>query len=116
MKVNVVMLVIALAMAALVGYGFFSANSGEPYRMVLAIGAGIVLFVTIGGAIAIRSATGRGSVGNIRVLSALFLVLFVVEQLIFSFVSLRLPPYIIVTGIMLLVYVLIVYAVGKALE
>jgi hypothetical protein len=115
MKINGIMLVIALAIAALAGYGFFSANDGEPYQMILAIGAGVVLFITLGGTIAIKSATGRGSVANIRVLSALFLVLFVVEQVIFSFVLFRISPYIIVTGIMLLVYILIAYAVEKAL-
>jgi hypothetical protein len=116
MKINPIMLIIAIAIAALSGYGFFAANGGENYQLVLTIGASLVLFVTLGGTIAIKSATGRGSVANIRVLSAVFLVLFVVEQVLFSFVPFHLPPYIIITGILLLIYILIAYAVGKALE
>jgi hypothetical protein len=116
MKINVIMLIIALAIGALAGYGFFAANAADTYREVIALGAGLSLFVTLGGIIAVGAAAGRGGVGNIRALSAVFFVLFLVEQLIFSFVPFRLPPYIITTGILLLVYLLIGYAVGKALN
>ena len=44
---------------------------------------------------------------SLRVLSAIFLVLFVAEQMIFSIVTFCLPPYIIITGILLLLYILI---------
>jgi hypothetical protein len=109
------MLVIALVFAALVGYGFYAANYGEQYRLLLTIGVGISLFLPLCGVLAV-GVKGRGSTGNLRALSAVFFVLMLTDNLIFSFVSFRLAPYIIITGILLLIYALIVYAVTRALK
>jgi hypothetical protein len=115
MKVNIVTLIIALAISALAGYGFYAANASEEYPLVIAIGSGIVLFITLAGTIAVGAKEGRGSTTNIRVLSGIFFVVLLIEQIIFSFVPFRIAPYSIVTGILLLVYMLIAYAIGKAL-
>ncbi|MDR1893146.1 MAG: hypothetical protein LBQ61_00435 [Spirochaetales bacterium] len=115
MKINKILLLIALGIAALAGYGFFAANGDEAYRLVITFGSGISLFVCLAGLIAVTT-PGRGSSANIKVLSAVFFILLLVENLIFTFVPFRIAPYVIVTGILLLVYVLIGYAVGKALE
>ena len=114
MKINPVMCLISLAVAALAGYGFFAANSGDEYRLVVTIGGGLCLFVTLGGFLALSSP--HGGTGNIRALSAVFFVIFTVEHLIVSFLPTRLPPYIIITGIFLLVYIIVCYGVVKALK
>jgi len=116
MKINPVLLGIALAIAALSGYGFFAANSGKEYQLVLSIGAGLVLFITLSGVLAVSSKDGSGSTTNIRVLSGVFFFAILIEQLIFCFVPFRLPPYIILTGILILIYVLIAYAIRRALQ
>jgi hypothetical protein len=114
MKFNAVLLIIAFAIAALAAYGFFAGNDGETYRMVIAIGSGVSLFVTLGGVLAISAESG--STANIKVVSALFFITLLVENLIFSFTAIRLAPYIIVTGILLLIYVLIIYAITRTLK
>ena len=43
MKVNVVFLVIALAIAGLIGYAFYSTNKGEANCVLLAIGSGCMI-------------------------------------------------------------------------
>jgi hypothetical protein len=117
MKVNPVFLLISLAIAALAGYGFFSWNSGEAFQLLIAIGAGIMVFITISGTIAIQSAGGRGSVGNIRALSIVFLIIFIISNVIFSFITLITPTaYIVINGILFLIYILIAYAVSRALR
>jgi hypothetical protein len=117
MKINFIFLLIAFAIAALAGYGFYAANGAETdIPLVNAIGGGIVLFITLGGAIAVRSSDGGGSTMNISASSWLFFVLLLIEQIVFCFVPFRMPPYIIVTGILLFVYILIAYAIGKALQ
>jgi hypothetical protein len=117
MKVNLVFLLISLAIAVLAGYGFFSWNSGEALQLLITIGAGLTVFITIGGIIAIKSAGGRGSIGNIRALSIVFLIIFVVSNVIFSFITLITPTsYIVINGILLIVYMLITYTISRALK
>jgi hypothetical protein len=41
MKINPFPACIALALAALIAFGFYSANAGETYRPLITIGAGL---------------------------------------------------------------------------
>jgi FtsH-binding integral membrane protein len=117
MKINVIFALIAFAIAALAGYGFYAVNGAVmDIPLANALGGGIALFVALAGATAISSKDGSGSTMNIRLLSWVFFVLILVEQIIFCFVPFSLPPYIIVTGVFLLVYVLIAYGIGKAMQ
>ena len=115
MKVNVFMLLIALALAALAGYGFFAANGGEVYRWLITIGSGLSLFVTLSGFIALAADGGGGTV-NIKVTSVLFFTALLIEHIIFSFTGIAAAPYVIITGILLLLFVLISYAVVRAIK
>ena len=117
MKVNPFFLLISFAVASLAGYGFFAANSGKTYQLLLTIGAGFLIFITFSGMVAIQSAGGRGSVSNIRVLSMVFFVISIIINIIFSFITLGSPAsYIITNGILFLIYILIVYSIIRALE
>jgi len=117
MKVNPVFLLISLAISALAGYGFFSWNSGEAFQLLITIGAGILIFITLSGIIALQAAGGRGSVGNIRALSIVFFIIAIISNIIFSFMILSTPTsYIIVNGILFLVYLLISYSIFRALN
>lgn len=117
MKVNMVFLLISLAIAALAGYGFFSWNSGDPFQLLITIGTGIMVFITLSGIIALQTISEKGSVGNIRALSVVFLIIFIISNIIFSIISLITPSsYIVINGILLLVYILIAYAINRALR
>jgi hypothetical protein len=116
-RINSIALIIVFAIAVLAGYGFYAANGAEAdIPLANALGGGIALFVTLAGATAVGTKDGSGSTMNIRLLSGVFFVLMLVEQLIFCFVPFRMAPYIIVTGVLLLVYVLIAYGIGKAMQ
>jgi len=116
MKINVVFLFISLAIASLVGYGFYSWNSEETFQLLIAISTGIMVFITISGIIAIQTAGGKGSVGNIRALSIVFFIIFIISNIIFSSITLISPTsYIVINGILFLVYILIAYAINRAL-
>lgn len=114
MKINPVMLIISFAAAALAAYGFYSADAGEANRLLLTIGSGVLLFITLCGATG-ATAEARGATLNIRIVSGLFFVLFLISNLVFAFTRTVTAPYIIVNGILLVLYVLIAYAVAKAL-
>jgi hypothetical protein len=117
MKVNVITLLIAFAVAALIGYGFFAVNGAAgDVPLANALGGGLVLFITLSGAISVSVKDASGGTINIRVASIVFFVVMLIEQIVFCFVPFSLPPYIIITGILILIYVLIAYAIGKALQ
>ncbi|GHT99097.1 hypothetical protein FACS1894142_6310 [Spirochaetia bacterium] len=115
MKINPVLLIIALAIAALAAFGFYSANNGEAFRWLITAGAGLSLFVTLSGVLAF-SADGGGGTVNIKVTSVLFFIALLVEHIIFSLAGVALTPYVIITGILLLLFVLISYAITRALK
>jgi len=117
MKINPVFLLISLAVASLAAYGFFSANSGETYQLLITISAGLMILINLGGIIALQSAGGRGSVGNIRALSIVFLIISIISNIVFSFINLAAPTaYVITNGIIFLIYILITYSVIRALK
>ena len=117
MKINVITLIVAFAIAALGGYAFYAANGAETdIPLANALCGGIALFVTLAGAVSITSKNAGGSAMNIRVLSWVFFVLILVEQIVFCFVSFHIAPYIVITGVLLLIYVLIAYRIGKSME
>ena len=114
MKINPFLAFIALAIAALAAFGFFSANAGEPYCLLITAGAGLSLFITLGAVLALSSPNG-GSL-NIKVTALLFFLAFLVEHLVFSFTAIRITSYVIITGILLLFFAVVLYAITKALK
>lgn len=116
MKIDPIFTLISFLTSALIGYGFFMLNSGEPMGLLICIFTGVMLFVFLSGMIAVRS-KGEGSVGNIRALSIIFFIVGLVVNLIFSFVNFQKPTaYIITNGIILILFITICYSVYKALN
>jgi O-antigen/teichoic acid export membrane protein len=115
MKVNFVMLLIALAVAVLIAFGFYSGNKGEPYVWLITIASGGFGFVTLSGVMAVRF-NARGSTGNVVAISIVFFVISLISNIIFSFLTLKLTPYVIINGILFLIYILIGYGTIKALK
>ena len=115
MKINIVMLLISLAIAALVAFGFYSSNKEEAYTWLITAASGIMAFVTLSGILAV-SFNVRGSTGNIRAISILFLIVCLISNIIFSFITIALAPYVIINGILFLFYILIGYGIVKALK
>lgn len=114
MKVNPIMAVVAFLVAALAGYGFYAGNAAEEFALFLAIGGGVSIFLTLGTLLAVGvKSDARLGVG-IKAVAAIFLAVLLAEQLIFAFAPMRAAPYIIVTGILWLLYFVICYAIGKS--
>jgi hypothetical protein len=114
MKINWFLACIALIIAGLIAFGFYSGNLGGSYRLLITIGSGISFLITLCGILALSS--DHGGTVNIKVTSVLFFIGLLIEHIIFSFAGIRLTPYIIITGILILLYVLICYAVMRALK
>ena len=109
MKIHWILILISLGIAVLVGYGFYAGTS----NLFLTFGGGGVLFLTLFGFFAVSF--GRGS-ANLKVLSAIFFVISLIEHLIFAFAGFKQAAYIIITGILFLLYLMIFYAIAKTLK
>ncbi|MGN0740435.1 MAG: hypothetical protein ACI4LX_09730 [Treponema sp.] len=109
MKINWFLIVISLFIAALSGYGFYAGSS----NLFLTFGSGITLFVTISGILAVSFDKGSA---NIKVVSVFFMLVMLAEHLAFAFIGFKIAPYIIITGIIILLYVVIFYGIAKALK
>lgn len=117
MKVRVVPALIAFGVSALAGYGFYAANArdaGNGAWVMLAVSA-VSFFVTLGGGFGIRYKEGESGVGIIA-LSMVAAVVHLVINLVATFVPFRAAPYVIASGMVLLVYVGIVYAMSRAFD
>ncbi|MDR2542346.1 MAG: hypothetical protein LBC80_02710 [Treponema sp.] len=110
MKLNIFLTIISIAFAGLGAFGFYVVNASSPNSVLIAAGSCLSMFITLGGLFALSS-TDRGTVLNVRVVSALFFILLLIEHIVFSFVSVILMPYVVITGVLLLLYVLICYAI-----
>jgi hypothetical protein len=112
MKANVFLIIVSLLISALCGYGFYAANSSETFCLLLAFGSGICLGITLIGTLGIKVESRTGNV-NFRVVSAIFFVLFLISNLIFSFAGVKVAPYIVINGILFLIYSIIEYGIVK---
>ncbi len=110
MKANVFLTVVSVLISALAGYGFFAANSGEDFRLLLSLGSGLCLAITLAGTLGIKLEDRAGNT-NFKLVSVIFFVLLLVSNLIFAATSVKVAPYIIVCGILLLLYAVIEYGI-----
>lgn len=100
---------IALALAALLGYGVYVvAESGNPgHEMPLCIGSSACFFFTLLCAVAIRPENGKISV-NQKVLSYVWFIIFLVSCFCFAWLGGSMSFFFILNGILLVVFLALV--------
>jgi hypothetical protein len=109
------MLIVSLAASALIAFGFYTANQGEVYLWLITIGSAFLCFVTLSGILAVGFDV-RGGTGNYKIVSTLFFILALVSNIIFNFLDFTSASYIIINGILFLLFIAIEYAIIKALK
>ena len=112
MKIKEIPLIIAFGISALVAYGLFSICKNDN-SLLLAIVGGIMLFVTLAATFGVDFEPHRTSV-NIKVTSIVFFLLALISNLIFSFVQFSVPLYVVVNGLLLLIWLLVIYGINRA--
>ena len=112
MKLNFVQTIIAIGVSLLIAYGLYSFHDSEN-KILLSLGSFIFLAVTLVITIGVNFEKSRTTT-NVRVVSGIFFVIAFVSNLLFSFFTFSSPSYIITNGILLLIFVLIVYSINKA--
>ena len=112
-KFQLIPALISAGIAFLVAYGFFAANAKEWQRWLMFAVCAVELIVLFGSGFCLKYAE-RGNI-NIAVLSIVFIIIAMIVQLIATFIPFSAAPYIIVNGLLIMLYVGITYAIAKAL-
>ena len=112
MKINFVQTIIAIAVSLLIAYGLYSFHDSEN-KILLSAGSFVflatALVMTIGASFELPITTT-----NIRVVSGIFFAIALISNIIFTFINFSVPSYVIINGILLLVFILIAYSINKA--
>lgn len=108
MKVNVFLMFISIALTSLLGYWIYDTANGDENDVLCGICSSVCLLSTLVPAIGLQYEEGRIGV-NVRVLSSLFLIVFLISHFCFAIWGVVMPAYIIINGILLVIYLAIFY-------
>ncbi len=108
MKLNLFLTFISVALASLVGYLIFHVTENQANNAIYGIVSTICFIATLLPTIGMQYEGNRLGT-NIRVLSALFFIVFLISQFCFAGLGVKQPYYIIINGILLALYLAICY-------
>lgn len=108
MKANIFLIVIAVLLSALLGYFAYYIAEGAANDILCGIGSTLCFAAALIPAMGLQYESGRFGV-NVRLIAVLFFVLFLISQFCFAACGVRMPYYLIVNGIFLLVYLAVLY-------
>ncbi len=113
MKPNKFMIIISLLLSLLIGYGFYAANAGELFCILLAVGSGLCCAITLVGILGIKFVEKSENI-NFRIVSAIFFIFLLITNLVFGITGVKIAPYIIINGIEIIIYAIIEYGIVRS--
>lgn len=111
MKVNIFFICIGTLIALLLGYLAFYVAEDKENDVICGVCSALCFICTLIPILGISHKSTRISI-NLRVLSVVFFLLFVVSHFYFAVYGVRMPYYVIVNALILLVYMAIYYGIG----
>jgi hypothetical protein len=111
MKLNFFPTIISIGISSLISYGFYTFHDGLN-KDILAVGSFLFLTITLIGTLGVSFENPRKKV-NFKTISALFFVISIISNFIFLSINHTLPMYVIVNGILFMIYLLIVQTLYK---
>lgn len=115
MKIDFVKTIIAVAISCLIAYGLYAICKVDELRCLLTIVSGIAMTITLAFTLGIKPKAERTAL-MFTTMSAIFFVVVAIMNLIFAFVNFNKPIFIILNGVILLVYALIANSMAKVKE
>lgn len=112
MRVNIFKSIIAFALAALLAYGCYCISGYESVRLIVTIGSFVAIGIPLFLALGLESKDERGSV-LLRVASWLASTLQIAVNFVFAFFDFSIPFYIILNGLILIIFALIYRGIYK---
>lgn len=113
MKLNLVNSLIAAAISALVAYGCYAICDYKEVQLLITIASFVQFLVLSIGTFAVSLSESRSTV-MFRILSGVFFGIALISNLTFAFFDFNVPTYIILNGIVLLIYLLSATGIGRA--
>ena len=111
-KVNIVLVIIAVAISALSAYGLYSFCGCKESGTVVAIGGFVMLFASLFGLLGFSYNKTR-HLSLIRVVSSIFVLVSLISNIVFCFVGFAMPSYIVINGMLTTAYALTVYLLDR---
>ena len=112
MKIDFVKSLIAIAISALLAYACYEICDYEQVKWVITIGAFVTLVSPMLFAMGISAKEERGAI-MLKALSYVFLTCEIISNGVFVFLDFSIPVYVIVNGVLLLLYLLLYNSVYK---
>lgn len=112
MKINLAQTVIAFGISILIAYGLYSFHHGEN-KILLSVGSFLFLSVSLILSLGLNFEEPRTTT-NIKIVSIIFFFVALTSNVIFNFLKFSEAGYIIINGLLILIYISIVYAIFRA--
>jgi len=112
MKIDFIKTIIALAVSMLIAYGFFSLHHSENSQL-LVFTSFVELFLSSFIVLGFRFELNRTTT-NVRTVASIFFAVFLIVNIVFSFLIFSEQLYVILNGLIFLLGMLIVYSIIKA--
>lgn len=106
MRVNILNSIIAFALAALLAYSCYCISDYESVRLIVAVGSFVAIGIPLLMALGLKSKDERGSV-LLGVVSWLVSAVQIGVNFVFAFFEFSVPFYIILNGLILIIFLLI---------
>lgn len=112
MKVKLIPAIIVVALSALIAYGLYCFCVSDN-NLLVSLGFLVMALCILLAAFGVGIEPHRTSV-NIKVTSIVFFVLALISNAVFAFVQFSTPLYVVVNGILLLLWLMVVYGIRRA--
>ena len=110
MKINIFLSSISIVLACLFGILAFNIAEGNENDTICGVGSGVCFVTTLIPMMGLQyESTRQGT--NIRILSSVFFVIFLISHFCFAIFGVKMPFYIISNGILLIIYLAIYYKI-----
>ncbi len=112
MKANAFLCALTTLLALIIGYFLYNIAEGKPNDILCGVVSSLCFIITLIPLIAIKFELTRVGV-NIKVVSSLTFVLLLIVNLLFACFGISTPNYIIINGLILVIFAMIVYKLSR---
>ena len=111
MKIDIIKTSIVIALSLLIAYASYILSNIEN-KLLLSIGSFVFIAITLIMTFGINFEQTRTTI-NIRVVSGIFFIIALISNIVFLFIKFNNPIYIMINGILFLVFLLMVFSIKK---
>lgn len=115
MKLNRYLTALAVVIAGLLGWFFYAIAEGYKNDVVVGVCGGLSLAATLVPIVGVHFEDSSKAV-NSKVLAGVVFVLLLVVNLAFAIISVKMPYYLILTLLIVLIYICVLHAINTAKE